>query len=121
SALLPDSKMDGVFQEIVSSLDMAPGCPEVSSKNREEPTQGVRFWVNAATTRDANDVADPRAALENVDTDVLVLRGECDYIAWEVTREYWDVFQNSTLLVIEDAGHTIHVHQAETHAEAVLS
>lgn len=68
---------------------------------------GVGFWVNAMTVRDARQIADPRPALRSIETPVLVLRGQCDYQAWEVTREYRDVFPNAVLLPIDGAGHAI--------------
>ena len=48
-----------------------------------------------------------------------VLRGECDHIAWEVTREYREVLPNATLLAIDEAGHVIHDDRPETYREAV--
>jgi len=121
--LLPDQQMDGVFQAFVSKLDMAPGCSDVEARegsNRETPA-GMGFWVNAVTTHNAGQIDDQRPVLRNTTTPVLVLRGECDYIAWEVTREYRDVLPNAAMLVIEGAGHTIEAHQPESYLEAVLA
>jgi len=36
---------------------------------------------------------------------VLILRGECDYVKWEVTYEYKSLLKNATLLFLEGAGH----------------
>ena len=36
---------------------------------------------------------------------VLILRGECDYVKWEVTYEYKFLLKNATLLFLEGAGH----------------
>lgn len=122
-ALLPDQHMDGVFQQFVRSLDMAPGCPQIqaqASADRQAPA-GIGFWVNAITTANAAQVADPRPALRTVTTPVLVLRGECDYVAEAVTREYQAVLPNATLRTIDAAGHTIETHQPEAYREAVLS
>lgn len=122
-ALLPDEQMDGVFQHFVRNLDMAPGCSQMETPqntNAEGPV-GMGFWVNAVTTHNASQIDDPRPILQNVATSVLVLRGECDYISWEVTREYRDVLPNAVMLVIEDAGHTIETHQPELYLEAVLA
>jgi len=122
-ALLPDEQIDGVFQAFVGNLDMAPGCSDVEARegsNTETPS-GMGFWVNAVTTLNAAQIDDPRPVLQNTTTPVLVLRGECDYIAWEVTREYRDVLPNAAMLVIEGAGHTIEAHQPESYLEAVLA
>jgi proline iminopeptidase len=122
-ALLPDEQIDGVFQAFVSNLDMAPGCSDVEarvSSDRETPA-GIGFWVNAVTTRNADQIDDPRPVLQNTTTPVLVLRGECDYIAWEVTREYLDVLPNAILLAIDGAGHTIETHQPDQYREAIIA
>jgi proline iminopeptidase len=105
--------MDGVFQHFVRNPDMAPSCPQVAAPDAAEDraAAGVGFWVNAVTTANAAQVADPRPALRTVTTPVLVLRGKCDYIAWDVTREYQEVLPNASVLTIDDAGHTIETHQ----------
>lgn len=36
---------------------------------------------------------------------VLILKGECDYLKWEVTYQYKTLLENSTLLFLEGAGH----------------
>jgi proline iminopeptidase len=122
-ALLPDRQMDGVFQAFVDNLDMAPGCSDVEAREGSdtETPAGMGFWVNAVTTHNAGQIDDPRPVLRNTTTPVLVLRGECDYIAWEVTREYQDVPPNAAILVIEDAGHTSEMHQPDQYLEAVLA
>jgi proline iminopeptidase len=123
-ALLPDRAMDGVFQAIVDRFDMSSGCQNIDRLPGSESgihQQGVGFWVNAMTSRNSNQVADPRPALRNVSTPMLVLRSECDYIAWEVTREYRDLLPNAVLIAVEDAGHTISAHQPELYLQAVRS
>lgn len=101
--LLPDSPMDGVYQAFVTDLDMSPGCPDPPART----PAGFGFWVNAMTTRDARRIADPRPALRAVTAPLLILRGECDYLAWEVAREYRDLLPNATLLPVDGAGHDI--------------
>lgn len=121
STLFPDARMDGVFESVVSDLDMRPGCasaPPSGTGGVGEP-RGFGFWANAATTLDSRRVPDPRPALRAATAPVLVLRGECDYIHWASTREYRDVLPNATLLAINDAGHTITTDQPELHREAV--
>lgn len=47
------------------------------------------------------------------------LRGECDYISWDVTREYRDVLPNATLLAVANAGHTVTTDQPRLHRTLV--
>nr|WP_107486909.1 alpha/beta hydrolase [Streptomyces sp. TLI_235] len=50
---------------------------------------------------------------------VLVLRAQCDYVSWNVTREYRDLLPNAVLLPIPDAGHRIHINQPQEYQQAV--
>lgn len=125
-ALFPDHRIDGAFQALIGEIDMWSGCPgrgpavnTPASDTPANPPAGVGFWANAATSLDAQRVADPRPALREVTTPLLVLRGECDYIAWDVTREYHDVLPNAVLLAIADAGHVIPADQPGRYREAV--
>lgn len=120
--LLPDQQIDGVFQALVGSLDLWSGCPvkqHPAGKAVRDEQAGVGFWANAMTALDTERVDDPRPALRNLSTPVLVLRSECDYLAWAVTREYRDLLPNAILLTVDDAGHTIPLDQPKLYREAV--
>lgn len=134
-SLLPDQRMDGIFQSFVGDLDMWAGCPA----HRDVPQRassvgwgdgwlapgdgppGAGFWVNAMTGRDYQHAADPRPALRRVSTPVLVLRGQCDYFAWEATRQYRDLLPGAVLIAIDDAGHTIPTDRPQLYPQAVRS
>jgi proline iminopeptidase len=116
--LLPDRQLDGVFEALVSDLDMRPGCATATARTARAP-RGFGFWANAATSFDAERVPDPRPKLRQATAPVLVLRGECDYIAWPVTREYRDVLPNATLVAVAHAGHTITTDQPQRYGELV--
>ena len=123
-ALFPDQQIDGVFQALVGSLDLWSGCSaEQHPGGREvhDEQAGVGFWVNAMTGLDRDRVADPRPTLRSVSTPVLVLRSECDYRAWESTREYRDLLPHAAMLTVEDAGHVIPIDQPELYRQAVLA
>lgn len=114
----------GVFEEVVGSFDLWSGCPaeeHPGGKAIHDDQAGVGFWVNAVTGQDKNRVADPRPALRRVSTPLLVLRSECDYRAWEATREYRDLLPNAVMLTVDDAGHVIADDQPELYREAVLA
>ncbi|MEO3925322.1 alpha/beta hydrolase [Micromonosporaceae bacterium B7E4] len=123
-ALLPDAAMDGVYQTIVDDIDMRPGCtdPRSSAADPGDPEPvGFGFWANAATVYDSQRIPDPRPRLRQVTAPVLVLRGECDYLAWAVTREYRDLLPGAVLVPIDGAGHSIAVDQPERHRQAILA
>ena len=120
-ALLPDSTMDGEFEAIVNQIDMRPGCRTDPIPRDRPPAVGLGFWANAATSLDSQRVADPRPLLREVPTPVLVLRGECDYLAWPVAREYRDLLPNATLMAVDGAGHALAADQPELFQQATLA
>lgn len=78
---------------------------------------GYNALVTAFTLQDLSRAADIRPALASVATPVLILRGECDYMDWEITREYRQLLPNATLLYLEGGGHAL----TATQPDAVLS
>lgn len=52
------------------------------------PVLGVGYFAYSYTLADALRLPDPRPALERIDVPVLIVRGICDYIRWEVAHEY---------------------------------
>ncbi|HEX7301487.1 alpha/beta hydrolase [Lentzea sp.] len=106
--LMPADTADGLYQQFVHSLDMSAGCPAAAKPRRPaDATAGYSLWVNVATLASAAKAADPRPALRHNDTPLLVLRAQCDYLRWEVTREYRDTFPKATMLTVDGAGHTV--------------
>ena len=96
------------YHQFVRSLDMRSGCPGAARAERPvDATTGYGLWVNLATVGSASRAADPRPASRRNHTPVLVLRAGCDYLRWEVTREYRDTFPRATLLTVDGAGHTV--------------
>lgn len=104
--LMPADTADGLYQQFVRSLDMSSGCPGAAEVERPA-AGGHSLWVNIATLASASKATDPRPALRHNRTPVLVLRAQCDYLRWEVSREYRDTFPRSTMLTIDAAGHTV--------------
>jgi proline iminopeptidase len=107
---------------LVGAIGTWSGCPDSRHEARtaigDEPAD-VGFWVNAMTNLDARQIADPRRVLRSASTPVLILRSQCDYLAWEVTREYRDLLPNATMPAIEDAGHVIPSDQPALYRQAV--
>ncbi|GAA3921732.1 alpha/beta fold hydrolase [Actinoplanes auranticolor] len=106
--LMSDQTADGLYQQFVRSLNMSSGCPDAAAVERPaDATAGYGLWVNIATAASASRAADPRPALRHNRTPVLVLRAQCDYLRWEVTREYRDTFPRATMLTVNGAGHSV--------------
>ena len=99
----------GYHLRLVAKQDRALGCPQ----------RGFGIWVNAVTTPDSRQVPDPRPALREIAVPLLVLRAECDYVAWKVTREYRDTIPGAVLVPIDGAGHVVWDDQPRLSAELV--
>lgn len=118
-ALLPDKQVDGLAETMMLNLDMWAGCERADPVQNRTSAGGIGFWANAATIFDARSVVDPRPLLANLETPILILRGECDYVAWEVAREYRDLLRNAVLIPIAGAGHVIQQDQPQRYREII--
>jgi proline iminopeptidase len=113
--LLDERQLDREYEALVSDLDMKAGCagdPAHSRSPREQPS-GFGFWANAMTARDAEQVPDPRPALRGLPIDLLILRGECDYLARPVADEYRQLLPHAAFVEVRGAGHEIEADQPE--------
>ena len=119
--LMPGHTADGLYQQFVHSLSMSAGCPRAMAEWPAEPTAGYSLWVNIATLASAKKSADPRPALRHSKTSLLVLRAQCDYLRWEVTREYRDTFPQARMLTVNGAGHTVLANKPEETSAAVIA
>lgn len=109
--LFSDDEAGAFFDRIANDFYLPHlGCEgaHLNAKSR-----GYGFWSNRMTGRDLNASADPKPTLSQLDTPVLILRGECEYMRRAVAEQYNRVFSNSTLEDIEGAGHMIYWEQPE--------
>jgi proline iminopeptidase len=106
--LMSDRTADGLYQHFVRGLNMSSGCPGHSRGDAHlEDTAGYALWVNVATSASTEKEVDPRPALRRNTTPTLVLRAQCDYLSWAITREYRDILPKATLTTVNGAGHTV--------------
>jgi pimeloyl-ACP methyl ester carboxylesterase len=77
------------------------------------PVSGLGFFAYSYTAADALELPDPRPALAHIDTPVLVVRGLCDYIRWEVAYEYLQVMPEARYVSLPAGGHLLWLEQAE--------
>jgi proline iminopeptidase len=123
--ILPERVADGLYQGFARDLSMGAGCTPppadlVETESREHP-RGQAFWVDVMTTIDGHKIADPRPALRSNTTPVLVMRAQCDFLAWPVTREYRDLLPNATMVTIAGSGHTIVRDQPGPYEDNIVS
>jgi proline iminopeptidase len=80
---------------------------------------GSGFYVQEMTLQSFSSVSDPRPKLKDNLIPVLILKGQCDNQRWGFTQEYLQVFPNSRLEIIADAGHAISWEQPERYTLAI--
>ena len=83
---------------------------------------GFGFWAGKMVGREfyeKTSAINPRMQLLANPTPVLILRGECDHIKWQVVDEYRKTFPKSTLLYFPEAGHIIYYDRPDLYLAAV--
>ena len=101
---LPETEADTVVTKFMSPLLGGMACdPE---QFPEDHNILFGFWaimIPDELPEPENEAVKDK--LRSLTLPVLILKGECDYLKWEVTYEYRSLLKNSTLLFLEDAGH----------------
>jgi len=81
---------------------------------------GMGWWANLMTSIDfGRRRRDLKPALARTHVPVLILRGGCDYMRWEVAYEYKHAFANATLLYAPEAGHAFGYDQPKIYSSAI--
>ena len=80
----------------------------------------VGYYAGIMTYKRLTKVKEPRPKLKNLQIPVLIMKGQCDNQQWGFTKEYSDLFQNSQLSVIPNAGHSISVEQPDLYLKTIL-
>ena len=84
------------------------------------PTSGGGgYYVQQLTVKSFNQIQDPRPKLKTVQCPVLVMKGQCDSQKWGFTKEYLEIFPQSQLVVIPNAGHAIAFEQPELYLKTI--
>lgn len=117
-AFMPDDEADSFMRSILlAQIDATTCTPGTAEPHGNLPG----FYVNQLTSADAKAVPDPRPTLREVTIPVLILRGDCDYLAWAVADEFRQTFSNATLLLIENAGHSIPADQPALYEDVLIA
>ncbi len=117
--LTSDREMDSFFDNLTAHVMAGAAC-EPARYVAAEPPHGFGFWCNMMTVHDANTrSADARAPLILNRTPALILRGECDYITWDLAYQYRASLPNASLLYIRGAGHIIYHDQPDLYFSAI--
>jgi pimeloyl-ACP methyl ester carboxylesterase len=94
-------------------------CRGDEDKVPDVEIRGANQYVNRLTFASQESYPDPRPALRQNRTPALILRGECEFLPWEVAYEYRETLPNATLLSVPDAGHALYGAQPDLIAAAM--
>lgn len=80
---------------------------------------GDGYYSQVMTVKSFNGVKDKRMTLKGNRTPLLILKGQCDNQSWGYTQEYLDLFANSELHIIKNAGHQIEDSKQEEYIKLI--
>ncbi len=114
--LVDDPEADGLLQANIAGPSLGRCTVDAPI-----PLEGVGYYASQLTLVDTLRLPDPRPELRHATAPALVLRGSCDYVAWEVAREFRDTIPGTVLIPVPGAGHYLHLDQPESYLRAVRS
>lgn len=117
---LPEAQADTLTTKLLSLLLGGMACDPEQFPEDHNILMG--FWA----TMIADEFPEPaneavKDKLRSLTLPVLILRGECDYLKWEVTHEYKSLLENSTLLFLAGAGHMPFLEKHELVLDSIRS
>lgn len=114
--LASDNEADAFATYLNYEVDKSTVCDTAKFLAMEA---GSGFYSGIMTFKDLTIRKDPRPAIHNLHTPILVLKGQCDNQPWGYTNEYLTVFQHHQLTIIPGAGHFLWVEQPELYLRAI--
>lgn len=119
--LISDREADSYFSTYLHLVAPAMVCDPANVPT--DSTTGYGFYDNVFTVRDARsgEQAQVREALTHDPTPSLILTGPCNYVPWEVTRQYRTTLSNSTLVCLPNSGHVIYLDQPTPYFDTIRS
>ncbi len=116
---MPEQELDRQFDAFVQSSMPYLVC-DPHKLPADDAVHGMGWWANLMTGVDfGRRKSNPTEKLARTHMPVLILRGGCDYLRWEVAYQYKQAFPNSTLLYVPNAGHAFGYDQPHIYSEAI--
>ena len=94
-------------------------CSRHSAHAPTVANAGFNYYAQVQVDLSTEALPDPRPALADNLTPSLIVAAECDYIPWDVIRQYREALLNDSLIYVEDAGHLIQATQADLLADVI--
>ncbi len=114
--LASDEEADEFYTYQSSKVNRSVVCDTTRSP---QSTGGGGFYVSIRTVQSFYDIPDQRSKMKEVQCPVLVMKGQCDNQKWGFTKEYLDIFPNSHLVMIPNAGHAIAFEQPDLYLQTI--
>ncbi len=110
--VLSERELEAYFNNLPTSFNQNY-CQGAEDKVPLLHIRGSNQYVNRVTFTSQETYPDPRPALRQNQTSALIMRGECEFLPWEVAYEYKQTLPNATFLSIPNAGHALYGAQPE--------
>lgn len=105
STIVSDNKVDGVLHNISKIFVSGMVCDTTNvSEQKGRPGMYCSIYTNKSYKYIPSELRNKMKLFSNP---VLILKAECDYIPWQDTYEYKDLFPNAKFKVVKNAGHSI--------------
>ena len=116
---IPEHEIDTEFDDFVHRTARFLVC-DPAKLPADAPSVGMGWWANLMTSVDlGSHRRDLKRILAKVQIPVLILRGGCDYLRWEVAYKYKLAFAKATLLYVPQAGHAFGYDQPKIYSSAI--
>jgi len=112
--LVSDKQMDRILNTLFTKVTKGMVCDTINIKPEEG---GAGLYAFIASNND--DVPDIREKVKKLDTPILVIQGQCDYIPYSYAIEYAKLYLNGNYKLIENAGHIIVWEQEEKYIDSI--
>ena len=116
--LASDEEADAFESFLNSKVNRSTVC-DTAKLSTAMPVAGAGFYCRMMTVASFSHLQDPRPKLQHSRIPVLIMKGQCDNVAWGFTSEYLQLFPAHRLVVIPDAGHGISQEQPERYIETI--
>lgn len=106
STIVSNNKMDGVLHNVSKIFVSGMVCDTINTPSSTTGRPGM--YCSIFTNKSYKDVpSELRNKMKLFSNPVLILKAECDYLPWQDTYEYKDLFPKAKLKVVKNAGHSI--------------
>lgn len=112
-----DREMDAYFDYWNQLLSRSGFCSPVpvSSNN-----VGGGYYAHIMTVKSFDQLVDRRSVLKKFQGPLLLLRGQCDHLPWSYAAEYKEIWPQTELVLVPNAGHQLTREGQSTFEQSIL-